>query len=133
MPSPSAYSLKDTYLDLRDDGSVDEIALTPEFWPDLMSGKRKVAGRLVMASRIAEDMTHWEMHPAGDEVLLLLSGAVTVVLENPAGVERYALSAGEAFTVPRGCWHRIEVRAAGDLVFMTAGAGTEHKPFDPDS
>ena len=130
MSSPPAQNLKDCYLELRGDGSVETIPLTPAFWPELMSGKRKLKGRLVMASRITEDMRHWERHPAGDEVLLLLSGAVTVVLEGVEAEERFELSAGQAFIVPRGRWHRIEAREAGDLVFMTAGEGTEHKPLD---
>ncbi len=130
MPSLTAQSLKECYLELHNDGSVDKITLTPEFWPDLMSGRRKLKGRLVMAAHITEDMRHWERHPAGDEVLLLLSGAVTVVLEDNKGDERVELTAGQAFTVPRGRWHRIELREAGDLIFMTAGEGTEHKPFE---
>lgn len=129
MSVQSAHSLREAYLELRDDGSVARITLTPEFWPDLMSGKRNVQGRMITAFQVSEDTAHWERHPAGDEVLLLLSGAVTVVLEDSTGDQRYEISAGQAFTVPRGCWHRIEVREAGELVFVTAGAGTEHKPM----
>jgi len=121
-----------TYLELRAGGAVEKIEVTPEFWPDLQSGKRELQGRLVMAFPMAEDMTHWEVHPAGEEILLLLSGTMTLVLE---GVlegdpdERFTLRPGEAFVVPRGRWHRIEVIEPGELVFMTEGDGTEHKPL----
>ena len=130
MASEGAQPLTETYLELRDDGSVGRIVVTPEFWPDLTTGKRRIEGRLVMAFELSEDTAHWEKHPSGDEVLLMLSGAVTVVLEEAAGEQRVDLSAGEAYCVPRDTWHRIEVREAGKIVFMTAGEGTEHKPRD---
>ncbi len=131
MSETAAHSLTDTYLELRADGSAARIEPTADFWPALMSGQRRIDGRLVVGFRITEDMQHWERHPAGDEVLLLLSGALAVVLQNPAGDQRVALSAGQVFTVPRGRWHRIEVQEPGEAVFMTPGAGTEHKPFVP--
>jgi len=43
--------------------------------------------------------------------------------------ESFALKAGEAFVVPRGRWHRLNVIEAGEVVFMTPGEGTEHKPL----
>lgn len=130
MPKTSARRLTQTYLELGDDGEVTEIELTPEFWPQIMSGERRLSGRLVMAAPITEDMSHWEMHPAGDEVLALLSGGVTVVLEQDGDDRAIDLNAGEVCVVPRGCWHRIKVRQAGEMVFMTAGEGTLHKPVD---
>jgi len=124
----SGQPLTETYLQLRDDGGIEAIALTPDFWPGLLSGRRALQGRLVMAFAMTEDMTHWEPHPAGDEVLLL-SGKMTVVLEADPADERVALHPGETFVVPRDRWHRIEVVEPGELVFMAPGDGTEHKPL----
>lgn len=129
MPPRAASRLTETYLELRGDGGVEHIPLTPAFWPDLISGKRRLDGRLIMAAAMTEDMTHWEIHPAGDEILLLLAGRMTVVLESDGGDEETTLQAGEAFVVPQGRWHRIEVIEPGELVFMTPGEGTEHKPL----
>ncbi len=129
MPPRAASRLTETYLELRGDGGVAHIPLTPAFWPDLVSGKRRLDGRLIMAAAMTEDMTHWEIHPAGDEILLLLAGRMTVVLESDGGDEETTLQAGEAFVVPQGRWHRIKVIEPGELVFMTPGEGTEHKPL----
>ncbi|GAB4376574.1 MAG: hypothetical protein Kow00114_40320 [Kiloniellaceae bacterium] len=132
MAAQPPKRLSDTYLELLGGGAVEKIDVTPDFWPDLQSGKRQLHGRLVMAFPMTGDMTHWEVHPAGEEILLLLSGAMTLILE---GVlegdpdERFTLRPGEAFVVPRGRWHRIEVTEPGELVFMTEGDGTEHKPL----
>ncbi len=129
MVTEPASSLTETYLELREDGEVRRIPLTPDFWPDLISGKRRLDGLLIMASRLTEDMTHWERHPAGDEILLLLAGKATVVIEGTAGscVEEIEMNPGQACIVPRGRWHRVKVAAAAEMVFMTPGKGTTHK------
>lgn len=132
MPKTVARRLTQTYLELGDDGAVTEIALTPEFWPQIMSGERHLSGRLMMAAPMTEDMGHWEMHPAGDEVLALLSGRVTVVLEQDGDDREIDLDAGEICVVPRGCWHRVKVRQAGEMMFITAGEDTAHKPVETD-
>ncbi len=126
-PSPP-FDLIGTYVHLEDGGAALPVAVGADFWPELMAGKRRYDGRLVMAFRITEDTSHWEMHPQGEELLYLLSGAVDVVLEEAAGERRVPLHKGTACLVPRGTWHRFEVRAPGELLFITAGEGTQHRP-----
>jgi mannose-6-phosphate isomerase-like protein (cupin superfamily) len=121
--------LRRTYLHFDGQGGAAPIPVTPDFWPEVTAGTRTYDGRLVTAFHLTEDMEHWEMHPEGDEVLILLSGAVEVVLDAGQGEERLALAAGQACVVPRGAWHRIVVREAGDLIFVTWGAGTRHRPL----
>lgn len=65
------------------------------------------------------------MHPAGDEILFLISGATPVVLEEGKIRRRVQLTGGEAFSAPRGVWHCFEVSAPGDLLAITRGARTE--------
>ncbi len=38
------------------------------------------------------------------------------------------LKSGQTFVIPTGIWHRGIVRIPGELLFFTAGAGTEHRP-----
>lgn len=121
--------LQQTYLHLDNAGGAVPIQVTPAFWQDLMSGKTRYEGRLVIAGDLAEDMNQWEMHPAGEELLLCHSGRFEVLLETPAGEERFALGPGEAFVVPRGAWHRVLVREPGRLLFVTWGEGTRHRPL----
>ena len=51
-----------------------------------------------------------------------------IVLETDGGEQRATIKPGETFIVPRGVWHRGIVTAPGRLMFVTPGAGTEHKP-----
>lgn len=128
MAARPPRKLTETYLELRAGGAVEAIPLTPDFWPDLIEGRRRLEGRLIMAAAMSEDMTHWEVHPAGDEILLLLSGEMTIILEGDPD-ETFTMQSGEAFIVPRGRWHRVKVTEPGEMVFMTPGEGTEHKPL----
>ncbi len=123
-----AFDLATTYVHL--DGKDDAVAIpvTETFWPELMSGERDYDGRLVTANRVSENMTHWEVHPAGGELLIAMSGAFDAVLDEPEGERRVALDGGRAFIVPQGIWHRVVVREAGDIVFITPGEGTDHRP-----
>ena len=76
-----------------------------------------------------KESTGWEMHPDGDEVLTLLSGQFDIVLDE-GGVERtIALTPGQGALVPRGVWHRMVIKVPGELLFLTPGDTTEHRPL----
>jgi mannose-6-phosphate isomerase-like protein (cupin superfamily) len=76
-----------------------------------------------------------EMHPDGDELLYLVSGRLDVIVEDggepdKVGVEQTVeLHPGEAFLVPRGRWHRVDVREPSHLVHVTPGPGDGHRPM----
>ena len=48
------------------------------------------------------DWDHWERHPAGDEILTLLSGEIDVVLETDAGEQRARSSPARPSLCPKG-------------------------------
>jgi mannose-6-phosphate isomerase-like protein (cupin superfamily) len=130
MGQPTAYAFPNTYVHLADDGGAIPLALTDSFWPDLMSGKLELGpGRLVSFFEFDADWDSWEAHPAGEEVVCLISGAMDLVLELPQGNETVELREPGAFLlVPRGTWHTARVREPSRAMFITAGEGTEHRP-----
>ncbi|MCP2166454.1 cupin domain-containing protein [Goodfellowiella coeruleoviolacea] len=70
---------------------------------------------------------HWEMHPNTEEVVAVLAGAVRVYLRPDHADEpeqETRLGAGEAFVVPRGRWHRLELDAPSDLMSIGVRRGT---------
>jgi mannose-6-phosphate isomerase-like protein (cupin superfamily) len=85
-------------------------------------------GRIMGVVTMATGKSNWEMHPAGDEVLYLLSGAVEVVLREKDDHRVVELSAGRAFIVPREVWHRLDALLPSELMFITPGKGTKHIP-----
>jgi mannose-6-phosphate isomerase-like protein (cupin superfamily) len=69
----------------------------------------------------------WERHPNGDEVLSVLSGVVEVYLRDHRSGPAMTLGAGEFVVVPRGVWHRLDVRAPADLMAITPRLETQHE------
>ena len=86
-------------------------------------------GRLVTTHTFTESWTSWEMHPAGDEVVLCLAGAMTLHQEFPDGRNvTVAVPAGEYVINPPGVWHTADIVGEATVLFITAGMGTEHRP-----
>src|SRR5688572_3487182 len=85
-------------------------------------------GRLVMLGEGDESWNTWERHPAGEELVLLISGKVELVQEVDGVERRVALTAGRAMVNPPGVWHTADVIEPGRALFITPGRGTEHRP-----
>ena len=91
--------------------------------------KQRIDGRLMGVVRRARDSDHWEVHPAGDEILFRLSGEMEVVLQNGSRRRRLKLGArSPCCIVPKGIWHTLLVRKPGTLLFVTPGNGTRTRP-----
>jgi mannose-6-phosphate isomerase-like protein (cupin superfamily) len=68
------------------------------------------------------------MHPKGDEIVCLLSGSVTFILERESGPQTIELvESGSYVIVPKGTWHTAKARGPCRMLFITAGEGTEHR------
>ena len=83
-------------------------------------------GRLVSLFTFAEPWTTWEMHPSGDEVVLCLSGAITLHQEHADGsAATVTLGPNEYAINPPGTWHTADIDGNATCLFITAGQGTE--------
>jgi mannose-6-phosphate isomerase-like protein (cupin superfamily) len=126
------------YLLLEPDGTAVQLPGGGEFWGQLMSGAatdpgiRRLMGseqgRLLSVLPMNADWTNWEMHPAGDEILFMLEGDATFVLEHSSGSRRIALGAGRLLVIPKGVWHTAKVSKPARLLAITTGLGTQHRP-----
>ena len=91
---------------------------------------QRIDGYTVGAPLITGDAPHaGEMHPDGDELLYLISGAVTVTLELADGDRLVDLGPGDAVVVPQGIWHQVTMREPGRLVHITPGPNGDHRPL----
>jgi mannose-6-phosphate isomerase-like protein (cupin superfamily) len=133
MPSaqPGPFDLATTYLRLRNDASIEPLPVNDDFWPRIMSGALGTFHHeyLVTMHGFDSDWPNWEAHPNGDEVVCLLKGRVTMVLELEGREHFVELSEpGGYVLVPRGTWHTARTRAPCRMLFITAGEGTQHRP-----
>jgi mannose-6-phosphate isomerase-like protein (cupin superfamily) len=125
----AALDLVSTYLGLDGNGGVAEIPVGPDFW-ETIDKNPLVRRTLVMTFDSDADWANWEMHPKGGEVILLVSGDVTMVLDHSGREELVPLAPGQAVVVPAGVWHTARVRAPSRMLFLTFGEGTQQRPVD---
>lgn len=87
-----------------------------------------VEGRLVAMHTFTSDWPTWEIHPEGDEVVLCVSGQITLIQE--LGESRFhseTLGPGEYLVNPAGVWHTADVAQSATVLFITSGAGTQNR------
>lgn len=88
-----------------------------------------IEGRLVSMYRFTQSWDSWEMHPLGDEVVICVSGAMTLHQEMADGrTATVTIGAGDYAINPPGCWHTADVTGEATALFITAGLGTTHRP-----
>jgi len=85
-------------------------------------------GRLVSMHTFTESWDVWEMHPVGSEVVLCVSGTIELVQEIDGAEVTTSLTNGEYAINAPGTWHTANATEQVTCVFITAGAGTEHRP-----
>lgn len=128
--NPGPYQLATTCLRLRSDVSIEPLPLDADFWPRLISGRLGTFHNeyLVTTFGYDRDWPNWEMHPNGDEIVLLLEGRTTMVLELDGRERLVELNDSGAYVlVPRGTWHTARTGHACRMLFITAGEGTQHR------
>ena len=85
-------------------------------------------GRLVSLHTFSEPWSMWEMHPRGYEVVVCTAGELTLLQKVEGRILPIKLAAGEYAINPPGTWHTADVSESATALFITAGAGTEHRP-----
>ena len=126
------FDLEKTYLALDGHGRVTPMPVGPDFWQTVDSNPA-AKGTIVTVNAAEGDWDHWEVHPNGDEVLVLLEGETQIVFERPDGEQTFDLKPGSTLIVPAGVWHRARGQKHVRMLFITYGAGTTHKPRRPNS
>lgn len=128
-----AFDLTSTYAHLGLGARVDlmpDWAWTPEYLAAY--GERTASdgdeGRLVFLDTQASSWDSWERHPAGEEMVVLVSGRVDLFQEIDGEVRRVELTPGTAVVNPPGVWHTADVHEPGQAIFITPGRGTETRP-----
>ena len=127
-PADMPLNPETRYVHLSNDGAIQDLLGGAAFWSLPAEEMRRFdAGWLITEFVCEDDWANWEMHPEADEFVYLLSGDVALVLELPTGTATIRLSDRGAVVVPRGVWHTARVFATSRMLFVTRGAGTEHR------
>lgn len=126
-------NLSSTYVVLGDNGDATPINVSDRFFAELESKFGDFKGkRLISHFTFDKNWDTWEMHPAGEEFVCLLSGRVDLILEQDRTKNTVHLNApGSYVLVPRGTWHTAKVYAPSSMLFITPGEGTQNRPLEP--
>ncbi len=101
-----------------------------QIMPSAPGPPARIDGYTVGAPVLTRNPPHnGERHPDGDELLYLISGHVSVHLEEADSERVVDLRPGQAFIVPRGAWHRVVLNEPSQLFHITPGPGGEHRPL----
>jgi len=125
MDPARGIDLETTYLFL-DGAAAKAVPVGPDFWQTI-DQRDDLTGRMVGVFRYDASWDSWEVHPDGDEVVVLLSGAVDLVLDEAAGERVVALRGRSTAIVPRGVWHTANVLEPAEALHITRGEGTRHR------
>lgn len=125
--SEPGFDLETTYLILADGPDAKTVDVGPDFWQTI-DQRDDLVGRMVGVFRFDADWDSWEVHPDGDEIVMLLSGAVDLILDEPEGERVVSLRGRAATIVPRGVWHTADVLSPSETLHITRGEGTQHRP-----
>ncbi|MGH3500759.1 MAG: cupin domain-containing protein [Nocardioidaceae bacterium] len=96
-----------------------------------MAGELTVNGTWMVGWETrSEDTPRWTMHPNGECLIVLLTGELSVVIDDENGGQVHELRPGQACIVPGGLWHRTVAQQPSQRIFLTAGEGTQTRPAE---
>lgn len=118
-------------LDKGTDAEV--LAVTDTLWDKIDARYGDFANRLLISRfTFDKDWPTWEIHPAGDEFVFLLSGAAELVLATLDGEQTVLLKTpGDFEIVPANTWHTARVSEPTAMLFVTPGEGTANAESPP--
>ena len=125
--------LTSNFVVFDDRFNADVVPVTPELYEHLDEEYKDFAGHLLVSSySFTEDWPTWEVHPAGDEFVILISGDVEFVLACEDGHDITRMNEPGTFViVPRNTWHTARVHSPAVMLFATPGEGTENRETPP--
>jgi len=127
MKTPNRIEYQFVVINPSKEAAVEEV--DSDLYSRLDANYNGFSGHeLIACYEFDSDWSGWEMHPNGDEVVVLLSGAVSLVLKN--GEEQTSIllkEQGQFVVVPKATWHTIKTSAHSKLLFVTPGEGTQHR------
>lgn len=115
----------ETFAHLMTNGDVIAVPVDDLFWTEAVSNLPP--GRLVSVLKNTTDWTSWEMHPEGEEFIMVLSGSLMLHFEHAGESWSEDVREGQFVIVPRCVWHTADVPEPGRTMFVTAGENTENR------
>ena len=133
--SPCARSLKNEFVVLSPDKRASIEKADAGLYQRLDETYGDFAGHeLIALYQFESDWPTWEIHPHGDELVVLMSGEITFVFHLDDGESSLRLTEpGSYAIVPRNTWHTARTDTPCSVLFVTPGQGTQNAEEPPPS
>ncbi len=106
------------------------VAVTPTLYRELDERFDGFRDHLLISCHHFEaDWPSWEIHPHGDEIVMLLGGHAELVLREDQQAERIVMlhRPGDYGVVPRSTWHTAKIENAARMLFVSPGEDTRNR------
>lgn len=122
----NSFNLANRFVVLSPDKIATTVLNSPTVYEDLDRDFGSFQGHeLIALHTFEEDWPSWEVHPNGDETVVLLSGAATFFIKQGDVAREVRMNnPGDAVIVPRGAWHTAKIAGKTSMLFITPGEGT---------
>ncbi len=122
-----AFDIVGTVLHLDGTSPITTAPNESAFWAE-RERHELGAGQVLSTFRYRETWDFQERHPDGDELAVVLTGEVDVLLDDGTGEKAVRVPTGCGAIVPAGTWHRLAVFEPSTVLFVTpVPARTEHR------
>ena len=125
VAQPETFDLQSVFLALNGAGRATSLP-GEDFMARLGQAPADMA-YLVGVYPMTADWPHWEMHPKGCEVLVMLDGLLEMTLDHDGAMSTVMMNPGSTLTIPPGAWHTARVLQPGKLLGITYGEDTQHR------
>ncbi|MDO6711129.1 cupin domain-containing protein [Aliiglaciecola sp. 2_MG-2023] len=121
-------TLFETFAVIKPDLSVTTKNLSDSIYQELDDEFSSFKGHsLVSAHEFNENWQSWEKHPAGDEIVILLSGQCELIIRFDKKQQQRVLSQqGDYVVIPKNHWHTARISTPTRVLFITPGQGTQN-------
>lgn len=124
--TPEILQPTEHYVNLDAQGAAQVLQGGDAFWNQPPAELDRLGtGWLVAEFMFQHDWPTWEMHPEGDELVYVLEGSATLLLEIAGEVQRITVEAPGLVVVPRGVWHTAQIHRPSRFLHVTRGLGTQ--------
>ncbi len=116
----------ENYASLKSNGNIEIFEGGDKFWSLAESDLDKIGENwLITEFHFEEDWKSWEMHPNGEEIVCLLSGAMNLLLKKDDKIQTIELRGKGSVVIPRNTWHTAKVFSPSNMLVITLGKDTE--------
>jgi len=124
----SVENLAQVFAVLKPELSVQKVNNEPSLYADLDKNFAGFKDHVLIAVHdFNKDWPGWECHPAGDELVVLMSGSCEFLLKTDKGIQTLQLTeSGTYVLVAKGVWHTAKITESAKVLFITPGENTQH-------